>query len=141
KEAAVEAAYARMRAAAADKAAPEAATEKLIAIDDEMLSAIGTSVERLGAPEFLPQAFDVEGVYPVQARIGQVNGFAVVKCWADAAGAMQDCRLTVVGPPNVGFEEAGPRVGGMRKVKPVTLNRARIADVPVTFTVEFRLFE
>jgi len=138
---AADAAHARMRQAAAEKAESEEVTKKIIAIDDEMLAALGASVERLGEPEFLPVDIDTAKVYPVQALIGQINGIAVVKCWVDANGAMQNCRVTVVGPPDVGFEEAGPRVAALRKIKPVTLNRARIADVPVTFPVEFRLFE
>jgi len=138
---AADAAHARMRQVAAEQAEPEDVTKELFAIDHEMLSALGTSVERLGEPEFLPVDIDTAKVYPVQALVGQINGIAVVKCRVDATGAMQNCRLTVVGPPDVGFEEAGPRVAALRRIKPVTLNRARIADVPITLPVEFRLFE
>jgi protein TonB len=87
----------------------------------------------------LPNASQVNRVYPKRALREKVQGRVTLRCQVTKTGALTGCRVLSETPEGYGFGEAALKLSKMFTMRPKTVDGAPVGGAVVNIPIPFRM--
>jgi protein TonB len=84
-----------------------------------------------------PTGEDIARVYPDRAASAGIRGRIVMKCGVTTEGRLADCAIAEETPPGEHFGEAGLKLSGLFRLKPLTKDGVPIAGGSISIPIQF----